>query len=234
MQAYDFVELYKRYGCRLQSSGSDQWGNVVSGIELGRRMESAQLFGLTTPLITTSSGAKMGKTAAGAVWLNADRVSPYDYWQFWRNTEDKDVGRFLRLFTDMAEAEIARLEALQGSELNDAKKVLATETTAILHGRTAATAVEETARSAFEDGAMAAGLPTVTLKLPDGILNLAVAAGLAASNSEARKLITNNGLKLNDAAVTDPKLTVDISALNSDGVLKLSSGKKKHVLVRPA
>jgi tyrosyl-tRNA synthetase len=234
MQAYDFVELYKRYGCRLQSSGSDQWGNVVSGIELGRRMESAQLFGLTTPLITTSSGAKMGKTAAGAVWLNADRVSPYDYWQFWRNTEDKDVGRFLRLFTDLPEGEIARLEALQGSELNDAKKVLATEATAILHGRAAAQDANETARSAFEDGAMAAGLPTVTLKLPDGILNLAVAAGLAASNSEARKLITNNGLKLNDAPVTDPKLTVDSSALNGDGVLKLSSGKKKHVLVKPA
>jgi tyrosyl-tRNA synthetase len=234
MQAYDFVELYKRYGCRLQSSGSDQWGNVVSGIELGRRMESAQLFGLTTPLITTASGAKMGKTAAGAVWLNADRVSPYDYWQFWRNTEDKDVGRFLRLFTDMPEGEIARLENLQGAELNDAKKVLATEATAILHGRAAAQGAEETARSAFEDGAMAVGLPTVTLKLPDGILNLAVAAGLAASNSEARKLITNNGLKLNDAAVTDPKLTVDASALNADGVLKLSSGKKKHVLVKPA
>ena len=234
MQAYDFVELYKRYGCRLQSSGSDQWGNVVSGIELGRRMESAQLFGLTTPLITTASGAKMGKTAAGAVWLNADRVSPYDYWQFWRNTEDKDVGRFLRLFTDLPETEIARLEVLQGSELNDAKKVLATEATAILHGRAAADAASETERSAFEDGAMAAGLPTVTLKLPDGILNLAVAAGLAASNSEARKLIANNGLKLNDAAVSDTKMTVENTALNADGVLKLSSGKKKHVLVKPA
>ena len=234
MQAYDFVELYKRYGCRLQSSGSDQWGNVVSGIELGRRMEQAQLFGLTTPLITTASGAKMGKTAAGAVWLNANRVSPYDYWQFWRNTEDRDVGRFLRLFTDLPLAEIARLEALQGSELNDAKKVLATEATAILHGRAAAAAAEETARSAFEDGASAAGLPTITATLPDGILNLAVAAGLAASNSDARKLITNNGLKLNDAAVSDPRLVVDASALNSDGVLKLSSGKKKHVLVKPA
>ncbi len=233
MQAYDFVELYKRYGCRLQSSGSDQWGNVVSGIELGRRMEQAQLFGLTTPLITTASGAKMGKTAAGAVWLNKARVSPYDYWQFWRNTEDGDVGRFLRLFTDLPEAEIARLEALEGAELNDAKKVLATEACAILHGRAAAQAAEETARSAFEDGASAAGLPTITAVLPDGILNLAVAAGLAASNSEARKLIANNGLKLNDAGVTDPRLTVDASALNSDGVLKLSSGKKKHVLVKP-
>ena len=234
MQAYDFVELYKRYGCRLQSSGSDQWGNVVSGIDLGHRLANVQLYGLTTPLITTASGAKMGKTAAGAVWLNADRVSPYDYWQFWRNTEDGDVGRFLRLFTDMKLDEIARLEALQGSELNEAKKILATEATAILHGRANAQQAAETARSAFEDGAMAAGLPTVTLKLPDGILNLAVAAGLAASNSEARKLIANNGLKLNDAAVSDPKLTVDASALNSDGVLKLSSGKKKHVLVKPA
>ena len=234
MQAYDFVELYKRYGCRLQSSGSDQWGNVVSGIDLGHRLANVQLYGLTTPLITTASGAKMGKTAAGAVWLNADRVSPYDYWQFWRNTEDGDVGRFLRLFTDMKLDEIARLEALQGSELNEAKKILATEATAILHGRANADKAAETARSAFEDGAMAAGLPTVTLKLPDGILNLAVAAGLAASNSEARKLIANNGLKLNDAAVSDPKLTVDASALNSEGVLKLSSGKKKHVLVMPA
>jgi tyrosyl-tRNA synthetase len=234
MQAYDFVELYKRYGCKLQSSGSDQWGNVVSGIELGRRMEQAQLFGLTTPLITTASGAKMGKTVVGAVWLNAARVSPYDYWQFWRNTEDRDVGRFLRLFTDLPEAEIARLEKLEGAELNDAKKVLATEATAILHGRAAATGAEETSRSAFEDGASAAGLPTISARLPDGILNLAVAAGLASSNSEARKLIANNGLKLNDATVSDPKLTVDTSALNNDGVLKLSSGKKKHVLVKPA
>jgi tyrosyl-tRNA synthetase len=234
MQAYDFVELNKRYGCRLQSSGSDQWGNVISGIELGRRMDTPQLFGLTTPLITTASGAKMGKTAAGAVWLNANRVSPYDYWQFWRNTEDGDVGRFLRLFTDMPLDEISRLERLQGAELNDAKKVLATEATAILHGRTAADGAAETARRAFEEGVSAEGLPTISAKLPDGILNLAVAAGLAASNSEARRLITNNGLKLNDEAISDPKLTVDMSALNSDGVLKLSSGKKKHVLVKPA
>ncbi len=234
MQAYDFVELSKRYGCRLQSSGSDQWGNVVSGIELGRRMGTPQLFGLTTPLITTSSGAKMGKTASGAVWLNQDRLSVYDYWQFWRNTEDGDVGRFLRLFTDMALPEIARLEALQGSELNEAKKILATEATALLHGRAAAETAAKTARSAFEDGTMAEGLPTITAKFPEGILTLAVAAGLASSNSEARKLIANNGLKLNDAAVSDPKLMVDATALNSDGVLKLSSGKKKHVLVKPA
>jgi tyrosyl-tRNA synthetase len=234
MQAYDFVELNKRYGCRLQSSGSDQWGNVVSGLELGRRLGTPQLFGLTTPLITTSSGAKMGKTAAGAVWLNKEMLSVYDYWQFWRNTEDGDVGRFLRLFTDMPLDEIARLESLQGAELNEAKKILATEATAILHGRAAADGAAETARRAFEEGANAEGLPTVSAKLPDGILNLAVAAGLAASNSEARRLITNNGLKLNDAAVSDPKLTVDMSALNSDGVLKLSSGKKKHVLIKPA
>jgi tyrosyl-tRNA synthetase len=234
MQAYDFVELNKRYGCKLQSSGSDQWGNVVSGIELGRRMESVQLFGLTTPLITTSSGAKMGKTAAGAVWLNQEMLSVYDYWQFWRNTEDGDVGRFLRLFTDMSLDEITRLEALQGSELNEAKKILATEATALLHGREAGDKAAETARGAFEQGTMAEGLPTITAKLPEGILTLAVAAGLAASNSEARKLITNNGLKLNDAAVSDPKLMVDASALNADGVLKLSSGKKKHVLVKPA
>ena len=233
MQAYDFVELYKRYGCRLQSSGSDQWGNVVSGIDLGHRLANVQLYGLTTPLITTASGAKMGKTAAGAVWLNSDRFSPYDYWQFWRNTEDGDVGRFLRLFTDMDLNEIARMEALQGSELNEAKKILATEATALLHGRATADKAAETARSTFEDGAAATGLPTVIWNLPDGILNLAVAAGLAASNSEARKLIANNGLKLNDAAVSDPKLMVDASALNADGVLKLSSGKKKHVLVKP-
>jgi len=233
MQAYDFVELYKRYGCRLQSSGSDQWGNVVSGIDLGHRLANVQLYGLTTPLITTASGAKMGKTAAGAVWLNASRVSPYDYWQFWRNTEDRDVGRFLRLFTDLPLDEIARLEALQGAELNEAKKILATEATAILHGRDNAQRAADTARRTFEEGTAAAGLPTIAAQLPDGILNLAVTAGLASSNSEARKLIANGGLKLNDAAVSDPKTIVDASALNADGVLKLSSGKKKHVLVRP-
>jgi tyrosyl-tRNA synthetase len=234
MQAYDFVELYRRYGCRLQSSGSDQWGNIVSGIDLGRRTENAQLFGLTTPLITTSSGAKMGKTASGAVWLNADMRSPYDYWQFWRNTEDADVGRFLRIFTDLPDAEIARLETLRGAELNDAKKVLATEATALCHGRAAAEEAAETARRTFEEGANAQGLPTFEVKLPDGILNLAVATGLASSNAEARRLIANNGLRLNDVAVSDPKLMIDSGALTADGVLKLSSGKKKHVLVKPA
>ncbi|HWD28459.1 MAG TPA: tyrosine--tRNA ligase [Rhizomicrobium sp.] len=234
MQAYDFVELSKRYGCKLQSSGSDQWGNVVSGIELGRRMNGSQLFGLTTPLITTASGAKMGKSVSGAVWLNKEMLSVYDYWQFWRNTEDGDVGKFLRLFTDMKLDEIARLEALQGAEMNDAKKILATEATAVLHGRAAADEAAETARRTFEEGALAQGLPTFTLKLPEGVLNLAVATGLAASNSEARKLIANNGLKINDVAVSDPRLVVEPSAVTGDGVLKLSSGKKKHVLVKPA
>jgi tyrosyl-tRNA synthetase len=232
MQAYDYVELYRRYGCRLQSSGSDQWGNIVSGIDLGRRVENVQLFGLTTPLITTSSGAKMGKSVSGAVWLSAEMRSPYEYWQFWRNTEDGDVGRFMRIFTDMPENEIARLEQLQGGELNDAKKILATEATAIIHGRAAAEAAAETARRTFEEGAAAEGLPTVCAKLPDGILNLVVAAGLAASNSEVRKLIANNGLKLNDETVSNPTLTVSRDML-VDGVVKLSLGRKKHVLVKP-
>ena len=234
MQAYDFVELYKRYGCRLQSSGSDQWGNVVSGIDLGRRMENVQLFGLTTPLITTSSGAKMGKTAAAAVWLNSDQKSPYDYWQFWRNTEDSDVGRFLRLFTDLPLDEIARLEKLEGGELNEAKKILATEATAMLHGRKVADDAAQTARQTFEEGTMAGGLPTIIAKLPEGILSLVVSAGLASSNSEVRKLIANNGLKLNDQPVTDPKMIVDAGTFTSEGVLKLSLGRKKHVLVKPA
>jgi tyrosyl-tRNA synthetase len=234
MQAYDYTELYKRYGCRLQSCGSDQWGNVVSGIDLGRRMGLPQLFALSTPLITTASGAKMGKSVSGAVWLNKEMLSVYDYWQFWRNCEDGDVGKFLRLFTDMKLDEIARLEVLQGAELNDAKKILATEATAVLHGRKAAEEVANTARRVFEEGAAAEGLPTFELKLPDGVLNLAVATGLASSNSEARKLIANNGLRINDVAVSDPRLQVTASDLTSEGVLKLSSGKKKHVLVKPA
>ncbi|HWA89927.1 MAG TPA: tyrosine--tRNA ligase [Rhizomicrobium sp.] len=238
MQAYDFVELYKRYGCRLQSSGSDQWGNVVSGIDLGRRMENVQLFGLTTPLITTASGAKMGKTVAGAVWLNADLVSAYDYWQFWRNTEDKDVGRFLKLFTDLPLDEIARLEALKGAELNDAKKILATEATAILHGRAAADAAAETSRKAFEEGVSAAGLPTFEIardKLAAGIAVTALAhmAGLTTSGSDARRQIEGGGLRVNDMPVTDVKATVGLDQLGDTGAIKLSVGKKKHVLVKP-
>jgi tyrosyl-tRNA synthetase len=236
MQAFDFVELYKRYGCRLQSSGSDQWGNVVSGIDLGRRMENVQLLGLTTPLITTASGAKMGKTAAGAVWLNAGQKSPYDYWQFWRNTEDKDVGRFLRLFTDLPISEIARLEQLSGSELNDAKKTLATEATTILHGREAAEAAAETARRAFEEGVAAEGLPTFEIareRLNAGIplTTLAHLSGLTSSSSEARRQIEGGGLRLNDVAVKDVKATVSLSDF-ANGVVKLSIGRKKHLLMK--
>jgi len=235
-QAYDFVELYRRFGCRLQSCGSDQWGNVVSGIDLGRRVESVQLFGLSTPLITTSSGAKMGKSVSGAVWLNADMLSPYDYWQFWRNTEDGDVGKFLRLFTDMPLAEIARLEKLQGAELNDAKKILATEATSIVHGRKAAEAAEETARQTFEQGAAAAGLPTYDLptdQLKNGmaVYLLAKIAGLTPSASEARRLIQGGGLRVNDIVITDAHHAVSRRDV-TDGVIKLSAGRKKHVLVR--
>ena len=237
-QAYDFVELYKRYGCRLQSCGSDQWGNVVSGIDLGRRVASAQLFGLSTPLITTSSGAKMGKSVSGAVWLNADMRSPYDYWQFWRNTEDGDVGRFLKLFTDMPLDEIARLEKLEGNERNEAKKILATEATATVHGRAAADEAAETARRTFEEGAFAEGLPTFEIprdKLAEGMLvaNLAHMAGLSSSSGEARRLIQGGGLRVNDVAVTDVKASVSLSDLTDDRAIKLSVGKKKHTLIKP-
>ncbi len=239
LQAYDFLELYRRHGCRLQMGGSDQWGNIINGIELGRRVDGVELFGLTTPLLTTSSGAKMGKTAEGAVWLNADLTSPYDYWQYWRNTEDADVGRFLRLFTELPLDEIERLERAQGAALNDAKKVLATEATALAHGAQAAQDAAETARQTFEQGAMAEGLPTFqvaaeTLKTGVGILTLVVDAGLATSNGEARRAVSNNAISLNDARVTDPRQMVTNDDLTDDGALKLSFGKKRHVLVRPA
>jgi tyrosyl-tRNA synthetase len=237
LQSYDFVELYKRYGCSLQCGGSDQWGNIVSGTDLGRRLAEAQLFGLTSPLMTTASGAKMGKTAAGAVWLNADMLKPYDYWQFWRNTEDADVGRFLRLFTDLPMDEIARLEALQGAELNDAKKVLATEATAMAHSRAAAEEAAETARRTFEEGAMAEGLPTFEIErtklIGMPVTTLANQAGLTSSASEARRFIQGGGLKLNDAGVSDVKAAVSESDITAQGVLKLSVGKKKHILVKP-
>ncbi len=237
LQAYDFVELYKRYGCRLQCGGSDQWGNIVSGIELGRRMSEAELFGVTTPLMTTSSGAKMGKTASGAVWLNADLCSPYDYWQYWRNTEDADVGRFLRIFTELPESEIVRLESLQGAELNDAKKILATEATTLAHGKEAAENAAETARRTFEEGGSAEGLPTYEIeaaKLAAGIpvANLAQLAGLTASTGEARRFIQQNGLSVNGVAVSDVKATVSAADVK-DGVIKLSLGRKKHILVKP-
>jgi tyrosyl-tRNA synthetase len=239
LQSYDFVELHKRYGCVLQMGGSDQWGNIVTGIDLGRRMENAHLFALTSPLIQTSSGAKMGKTAAGAVWLNADMLSPYEYWQYWRNTEDGDVERFMKLFTILPLPEITRLAALKGAEINDAKKVLATEATALLHGRAAAEQAAETAQKTFEEGALAENLPTVEMpraELEKGLgvlIAFAEKTGLVASNGEARRQIKSGGLKVNDAAVTDEKMTVSLKDLTPEGVIKLSLGRKKHVLLRP-
>ncbi|MET3352766.1 UNVERIFIED_ORG: tyrosyl-tRNA synthetase [Xanthobacter viscosus] len=238
LQAYDFVELNARHGCILQMGGSDQWGNIVNGMELGRRMRGADLFALTTPLLTTSSGAKMGKTAGGAVWLDADLLSPYEYWQYWRNAGDADVERFLKLFTELPLDEIARLAALQGQEINLAKEVLATEATALLHGREAAEKAKETSRATFADGALAVDLPTVevpraTLAAGLGVANAFVDAGLVASTSEARRQIKGGGLKVNDAAVTDEKATLGLGALTPEGVVKLSLGKKKHVLLKP-
>jgi tyrosyl-tRNA synthetase len=239
LQAYDFTELNRRYGCLLQMGGSDQWGNIVNGIDLGRRMGTSQLYALTCPLLTTSSGAKMGKTASGAVWLNADMLSPYEYWQFWRNTEDGDVGRFLRLFTLLPLDEIARLEALQGAEINDAKKALATEATALLHGREAAEAAAETARKTFEQGALAESLPTIEVGadvLEEG-LGVLTAFGpeyakLVPSLSEARRQVKSGGLRVNDQAVADERALLRASDLTPEGVIKLSFGKKKHVLLR--
>ena len=240
LQSYDFVELAKRYGCNLQMGGSDQWGNIVNGIDLGRRMGTHQLYALTCPLLTTSSGAKMGKTAAGAVWLNADMLGVYDYWQFWRNTEDGDVTRFLKLFTTLPLSEIDRLAALKGAEINEAKKVLATEATALLHGRAAAEGAEGTARQTFEEGTFAATLPTVEVpraELENGIGVLSAFAertGLVASNGEARRQIKGGGLKVNDAPVTDEKMVLTLRDLTPEGAIKLSLGRKKHVLLKPA
>ena len=237
LQAYDFVELNKRYGCILQMGGSDQWGNIVNGIDLGRRMRNAHLFALTSPLITTASGAKMGKSAAGAVWLNADLVSPYAYWQYWRNTEDGDVGRFLKLFTTLPLDDIERLSSLQGAELNEAKKVLATEATALVHGRAAADEAAETARKTFEEGALADALPTVEIPRAEfgkglGVLTAFVKAGLVGSTSDARRQIKAGGLKVNDQTVTDERMTLTDAALTGESIVKLSLGKKKHVLLK--
>ncbi|WP_395447226.1 tyrosine--tRNA ligase [Aminobacter sp. UC22_36] len=239
MQGYDFVELSRRYDCRLQMGGSDQWGNIINGVDLGHRMGTPQLYALTTPLLTTSSGAKMGKSANGAVWLNDDVFSPYDFWQYWRNTEDADVERFLKIFTRLPLDEIARLAALGGSEINDAKKVLATEATAIVHGRVAAEQAEETARKTFEEGALAESLPTVEvagdeLKAGIGLLSLVVRAGLAASNGEARRHVQGGAVRINDQSVNDERRSVTTADLTPEGVVKLSLGKKKHILVRPA
>ncbi len=237
LQSYDFVELNRRYGCRLQMGGSDQWGNIVTGLDLGRRMGAPQLYALTCPLITTSSGAKMGKTASGAVWLNGAMRSPYDYWQFWRNTEDADVGRFLRLFTLLPIDEIARLEALGGAEINDAKKQLATEATALMHGREAAVAAAETARLTFEQGTLADDLPSVGVSSAEldtgiGVLSAFTRAGLVASTSEARRQIKGGGLKVNGDTVTSDSATLGSRDLVA-GSIKLSLGRKKHVLLKP-
>lgn len=236
LQSYDFRELNRRYGVNLQMGGSDQWGNIVSGVDLVRRTDSKTVYGLTTPLLTTASGTKMGKTAKGAVWLSAERLSPFDYWQFWRNTEDADVGRFLRLFTDLPLDEIARLAALGGAEINEAKKILATEAASLCHGRAAAEAAAETARRAFEEGEAAHSLPTVAMpaaSLAEGIpaFALLVAAGLAGSNGEARRLIRGGGARLNDTPFTEEGQMVTAADLR-DGALKLSIGRKQHKLVR--
>jgi tyrosyl-tRNA synthetase len=237
LQAYDFTELWRRYGCTLQMGGSDQWGNIVNGIDLGRRMGTPQLYALTCPLLTTASGAKMGKTASGAVWLNEELMSPYDYWQFWRNTEDADVERFLKLFTKLPLDEIARLAALGGAEINEAKKRLATEATALVHGRDKAGAAEETARKTFEEGSLAHDLPSVVIPELDtggiGVLTAFVQAGLVPSTSEARRQIKSGGLKVNDATLTDDRATLTPADMTSAGAIKLSLGRKKHVLVRP-
>jgi tyrosyl-tRNA synthetase len=237
LQAYDFVELHKRYGCALQMGGSDQWGNIIQGVELGRRLGTGQLYALTAPLITTASGAKMGKTAAGAMWLDADLLSPYDYWQFWRNADDADVGRFLRLFTLLPLDEIRRLEALAGAEINEAKKALANAATRLLHGAEAAANAAETARQTFEEGVVAETLPTFETPLADfdaglGVLAAFVRVGLVASTGEARRQIRGGGLKVNDETVTDERATLNRNALRDNGVAKLSLGRKKHVLLK--
>ncbi|PJI44069.1 MAG: tyrosine--tRNA ligase [Rhizobium sp.] len=237
LQAYDFVELAKRYDCRLQMGGSDQWGNIINGIDLGHRMGTQQLYALTSPLLTTSSGAKMGKSATGAVWLNSEMLSAYDFWQYWRNTEDADVPRFLKLYTTLPMDEIGRLAALAGSEINEVKKILATEVTAILHGREAAEQAAETARKTFEEGGLSDNLPSVEVPAADleagiGLLSLIVRAGLAASNGEARRHVQGGAVKINDATVSDERLAIGMAQMTGDGVIKLSLGKKKHILVR--
>ena len=235
LQAYDFLELHERYGCMLQMGGSDQWGNIVNGIDLTRRVMDGSVFGLTSPLLTTSDGKKMGKSQDGAVWLNADMRSPYEFWQFWRNTTDADVGRFLKLYTELPIEECDRLGALEGSEINDAKVILANEVTALLHGRAAAEAAEATARDVFEKGGIGGELPTVILTADDlgdgiSIVQLIVKAGLAKSGKEAKRLISENGAKLNDATLTDAGMMVDRAMMSEP--IKLSAGKKRHALVK--
>lgn len=236
LQAYDFAELAHSQDCILQMGGSDQWGNIVNGIDLGRRLYKKELYGLTAPLLTTSSGAKMGKTADGAVWLNADQLSPYDYWQYWRNTEDADVGRFLKLFTILPLDEIAKLEALEGQEINEAKKTLAFEATRMLHGEEAAVTAAETAKSTFEQGAISENLPKVAISGDDlsagvSIISALTLSGLAASNGEARRHIKGSAIKLNDEKVADDSYKLSMGDFNEDGIAKLSFGKKRHILL---
>lgn len=238
LQGYDFIELNRRYDCKLQMGGSDQWGNIINGIDLGHKLGTPQLYALTSPLLTTASGAKMGKSESGAIWLNPQMVRPYEFWQYWRNTEDADVGRFLKLYTTMPLDEAARLEALGGSEINEAKKILATEITALLHGRGAANAAAETSRQAFEEGIAADDLPSVEISRESltegiGILYLAVQAGLASSNGEARRHIKGSALRINDELITDERMLVNDANLNESGSIKLSFGKKKHMLIKP-
>ncbi|WP_375701922.1 tyrosine--tRNA ligase [Bartonella sp. AA89HNZF] len=238
LQAYDFVELYKRYGLRMQMGGSDQWGNIINGIELGHRLGTPQLYALTSPLLTTSSGAKMGKSLNGAVWLNADRLSPYQFWQYWRNTEDADVTRFLKLYTPLPMDEILKLSLLQGTEINEAKKILATEVTAMLHGRALADEAAETARKTFEEKTLGENLPTVEinsskLKKGVGLLTLLVQAGLAKSNSEARRHVQGGGVRVNDQIIKDETHLIIEKDVTAEGIIKLSFGKKKHILIKP-
>ncbi|MEM7750043.1 MAG: tyrosine--tRNA ligase [Pseudomonadota bacterium] len=238
LQSYDYVELARRYGCNLQMGGSDQWGNIVNGIDLGRRMGTHQLYALTCPLLTTASGAKMGKTASGAIWLNEDMLSAYDYWQYWRNTEDADVERFLKLFTMLPLDEVSKLAELKGADVNEAKKVLATEATALMHGREAAEQAAATAQQTFEQGALATGLPTVEVASTDldagiGLLSAFVTAGLTQSNGESRRQLKGGGLRVNDQIIKDDKMVLNATHLTDEGLVKLSLGKKRHVLLRP-
>ena len=237
LQAYDFLELQRRHHCLLQMGGSDQWGNIINGVELARRVDQKSIFGLTTPLVTTASGEKMGKSASGAIWLNADRLSPYEFWQFWRNTEDGDVGKFLRLFTEISLDEIKKLELLEGSELNDAKKILASEVTKLCHGPIAAESAANTAQKIFEEGLLGEDLPSISItskELEEGlwVLEAMRKAELIKSNGEGRRLISNGGARLNNVVITDPDLKISIIDANADGIVKLSLGKKRHVLLR--
>ena len=238
LQAYDFLELAKRYNCSLQMGGSDQWGNIINGVELGRRFSNRSLYGLTSPLITTSSGAKMGKTASGAVWLNSERFSPYDYWQFWRNTEDGDVARFLKLFTTLPMNEIKKLEVLEGAEINEAKKILATQATQLIHGVEAANTAAQTAHETFELDNSAVSLPTIDISLKDlssgiPVFSLLTTSGLTQSNSESRRLIKGGGCRINDSSIKDEMTIIGTEKLDKNGFIKISAGKKRHILIRP-